>query len=362
MPWKIVTDTSMNDAYYTDWQLVDVSPGSALLAIGDQVNLQIVASGCSRGPLGPRLRRRRRSTIPGPYVAATGPQAQNAGSNITYTFNYRNGGTAVAAASSVVFVTPTNTTFVSASIPGCTGLAAAGTGTETCVLGDVPVGGTGSFQITVTIDAATAPAQSSPTATTSTSRRRLAAAGPEGEHHGHRRRHVRRPRDHQDGRRRRGRLGPTGQLHHRRVQQRPGRHRGRNGHRLLPALLAAGATWTCVGTAGGTCAASGTGSINDATVGLPVGGSVTYTVNATVIAGTGTGTLSNVATVAPPVGAVDPDTTNNAAGDTDNLGTIRTLTLTKNGAQTGTMRRFPRPSSAVLAARARPAPSSTGRP
>ena len=71
----------------------------------------------------------------------------------------------------------------------------------------------------------------------------------------------------------------------------------------LPATLT-GATWTCVGAAGGTCTGAGTGSIND-TVGLPAGASVTYTVTATVSA-TATGTLQNTVTVAPPVAVIDP--------------------------------------------------------
>src|SRR5205085_11686050 len=50
-------------------------------------------------------------------------------------------------------------------------------------------------------------------------------------------------------------------------------------------------TWTCVGAGGGTCTAAGSGNIND-TVNLPAGGSVTYTVSATVSAAA-TGSLSN---------------------------------------------------------------------
>ena len=50
----------------------------------------------------------------------------------------------------------------------------------------------------------------------------------------------------------------------------------------LPVELS-GATWTCVGAGGGTCTASGSGSIAD-TVNLPNGGSVTYTLSATLAA------------------------------------------------------------------------------
>jgi hypothetical protein len=74
-------------------------------------------------------------------------------------------------------------------------------------------------------------------------------------------------------------------------------------------------TWTCAASAGSTCPASGSGSIN-ATVSLPNGGSATFTVHATV---TGTGTLTNTATIAPPSGVVDSNTANNSATDTDTI-------------------------------------------
>jgi uncharacterized repeat protein (TIGR01451 family) len=73
--------------------------------------------------------------------------------------------------------------------------------------------------------------------------------------------------------------------------------------------------WTCVGAGGGTCTASGSGSINDA-ANLPSGGSVTYTASCTV-SPSATGTLSNTATVAAPAGVTDPTPGNNSATDSD---------------------------------------------
>jgi uncharacterized repeat protein (TIGR01451 family) len=340
VPWLM--DPSDATILYTDWQLVDVAPGSAQLAIGDTVDLRIIASGCAAGGHWGRVYVDGvGSTIPGPFVSATGPQAQNAGANVTYTFNYRNGGTASALASSVTFVTPANTTFVSASIPGCTGLAAAATGTETCALGDVPVGGTGSFQITVAIDPAPVAGtvitngnyeylatglspllgpKVSTTVTTGVTYADLALTLTDGV----------------------AAVGWGLPVSYTIVATNagPSAVTGATVTDTMPAQLT-GVTWTCVGAGGATCAASGTGSIADATVALPKGGSVTYTVLATVVAGTGTGTLSNVASVAVPAGAVDPDATNNAAGDSDALGTVRTLTLTKNGAQVGAVSSVP---------------------
>ena len=98
----------------------------------------------------------------------------------------------------------------------------------------------------------------------------------------------------------------------------------------LPATLI-GATWTCLGASGGTCASSGTGSISDL-VDLPIGATVTYTVTAT-IEPTATGTLTNTATVVAPSGTTDPDSSDNAASDVDTLTPQADLFVTKTDAQ-----------------------------
>jgi uncharacterized repeat protein (TIGR01451 family) len=82
---------------------------------------------------------------------------------------------------------------------------------------------------------------------------------------------------------------------------------------LPPELVAA--TWTCSATAGGTCAASGTGSI-DQLVTLPAGSSVTFVLTATLDAVAGD-TLVNLATIDPPAGVTDPVLTDNTATDVD---------------------------------------------
>ena len=74
-----------------------------------------------------------------------------------------------------------------------------------------------------------------------------------------------------------------------------------------------GATWTCV-PSGGTCSAGGSGDLNDV-VSLPVGASVTYTVNATV-ASTAVGFIHNTATIGTSA-ATDPAPGNNSSTDTD---------------------------------------------
>jgi uncharacterized repeat protein (TIGR01451 family) len=83
----------------------------------------------------------------------------------------------------------------------------------------------------------------------------------------------------------------------------------------FPAALTCG--WSCVGTGGGTCKASGFGNINDS-VNLPNGASVTYTANCNVSAAA-TGSLSNTAMVIAAGGITDPTPANNSATDTDTL-------------------------------------------
>jgi uncharacterized protein YegJ (DUF2314 family) len=75
--------------------------------------------------------------------------------------------------------------------------------------------------------------------------------------------------------------------------------------------------WTAAAAGGATATASGAGNISD-TVNLPVGGSVTYTVTASIDSAV-TGTLSTTATISALSGIVDPNTANNSATDTVTL-------------------------------------------
>jgi uncharacterized repeat protein (TIGR01451 family) len=95
----------------------------------------------------------------------------------------------------------------------------------------------------------------------------------------------------------------------------------------IPATLS-GSTWTCVPTAGGSCAASsGNGSVNT-TVDLPVGAGATFSITATVAAAA-TGSLVNTASIAAPVGVTDPTPANNSSSDTDTLNPTADLSITK---------------------------------
>jgi uncharacterized repeat protein (TIGR01451 family) len=89
-----------------------------------------------------------------------------------------------------------------------------------------------------------------------------------------------------------------------------------------------------VGAGGGTCAASGSGNLNN-TVNLPSGGSVTYTASCTISA-SATGTLSNTATVTAPAGVTDPAPGNNSATDTDTVTVPPGATLSGTKTASGT--------------------------
>jgi hypothetical protein len=83
----------------------------------------------------------------------------------------------------------------------------------------------------------------------------------------------------------------------------------------LPASIS-GVTWTCAGSGGGVCAASGTGNISTNNITLPANGSVTYTVTGTLDAATACGsTVANTASAdfTTTTTFLDPDETNNTA-------------------------------------------------
>jgi uncharacterized repeat protein (TIGR01451 family) len=87
----------------------------------------------------------------------------------------------------------------------------------------------------------------------------------------------------------------------------------------LPAGIT-GITWTCSGSAGASCTASGTGNLNTSTLTLPVNGSVTYQILGTVPsnAACGATTIVNTATVDFGGAAryLDPNQANNTAAAT----------------------------------------------
>jgi hypothetical protein len=153
VPW--VTETANGLTYvYTDWQLVDVSPGGTAINMGDQVALQIIAAGCSPGGhMGQLYVDGVGAVPPGLFVTGSGPAQVNACDNVTYNLTYENGGATPDVGVVVTFATPPGTTFQSINAPGlvCTTPAVGGTGTITCTVGALAAGAAGSFTITVNV-------------------------------------------------------------------------------------------------------------------------------------------------------------------------------------------------------------------
>lgn len=96
----------------------------------------------------------------------------------------------------------------------------------------------------------------------------------------------------------------------------------------VPAALT-GATWTCVGTNGGTCGNVSGGPNIAETVNLPVGGSVTYTLTGTV--GPNPSNLRNTATVTVPANMADSNPANNSATDEDTLICVSQMVVVPDG-------------------------------
>ena len=92
-------------------------------------------------------------------------------------------------------------------------------------------------------------------------------------------------------------------------------------------------SWTCTGSGGGSCPASGSGNIGTSTNGLPAGSSVTYTASCPVALGA-TGTLSNTATVSSAV--ADSNGANNSATDTSALQPLPDLSVSDVNQSEGT--------------------------
>ena len=160
LSWIRVNPGATNEIDYTNWQLVDVAPGTTGIAMGDTVTLLIIGSGCEPGGhwgevyvdgVGP--------VNLGLNVEGTGPAQANPGSNITYTFTYKNGGTVAATGATIDVTTPTGTTFQSFTPPTgatCTTPAVGATGTIVCTFASaIAAAASGTFTVTVQIDAAT---------------------------------------------------------------------------------------------------------------------------------------------------------------------------------------------------------------
>lgn len=326
MPWK---QDATKWIQYTNWQLFDVAPGQTGIAIGDTLRMEVVASGCSRGAhWGEIYVDGFGAFLPGLTIVGSAPQSANAGTDLTYTFVAKNNDSVVANSVAFANVLPANTTFVSVSGATCTTPAAGSPGSVSCILGALNPGASTAFQMTVHIapaatgiinngnymiqGAGVAPILGPLIKTNLTSGITYTdlsitvndgVAGVD--------------------------WGTPSTYHVVARNHGPSAVTGATISNTLPAQLT-GVTWTCAGSLGGVCGAgSGSGALN-ATANLPVGGYVTYTVMSNVISGSGTGTLSYQASVAPPVSITDSSSNNDSAVDIDSIGTTILLTVAKS--------------------------------
>ncbi len=157
VPWITTTSTlTGTTTQWTEWQLVDIKTGSKV-QVGDQLRLRVVASGCSLGGhFGRVYVDGFGSAIPGLFAWATADKASvAAGSSLTYTFHYHNGGSASAVGAKLSFTTPPGTTWDnSVALPtGCTGPANGAAGVIVCPLGTLAADQSGDFQVRVKVAA-----------------------------------------------------------------------------------------------------------------------------------------------------------------------------------------------------------------
>ncbi|MFO0575211.1 MAG: hypothetical protein U1A78_14570 [Polyangia bacterium] len=332
VPWK--NSAAGTNVQYTDWQLFDVAPGPTGIGIGDTLRMDVIAAGCSQGGhYGHLYLDGFGAYIPGLTVVASGPQATNAGTEITYTFVAKNGAMGLVNSVVVSDLLPAGTTFVSVSGATCTTPAVGATGTVSCSLGALNPGAGATFKITVKVDGTA-------TGTINNGSYSIQGQGVS------------------------PLIGPLVQTAITSgvvytdlgikvsntaaaldwgspvtytvvvTNSGPNPVTGAKLANTLPAQLT-GVSWTCTGANGGACSApSGTGALNT-TADLPVGAQVTYTVSGSVVSGTGMGLLSYLVSVSPPTGVSDGNTGNNSAIETDNIGPILALTVDK-GQSTGT--------------------------
>jgi uncharacterized repeat protein (TIGR01451 family) len=348
VPWNTTTSVvSGNTTQWTNWQLVDLAPGPTALAVGDQVQLNVIGSGCSLGGHFGRIYvDGTGSSVPGIYTWATGPSSAPANTNITYTIYYSNGGTTAAVGAHVDMVTPPQTTFSSLSgATSCTTPTAGTAGTISCPLGALAPGARGSFTVTVTIagtatgnvvngnysiaavnSSALIGAKVTTAVITAGTRyadvRVVKTANATSTNWGQA-------------------LTYTIVLHNFGPNSVSTTQLGFQD--VMPPQLT-NVSWTCVKNLGGNSTAcstaSGTGNISTHPK-LGSGGEIQYTVNATVVAGSGFGTVTNTAT-ATVTGRPDPNLANNTSVVALTIGTPRTFTLTKAGSSvSGTVTSIP---------------------
>jgi uncharacterized repeat protein (TIGR01451 family) len=138
IPWQSINSGLSTEIDYTDWQLVDVPGNSStgLFAMGDQVQIMVMASGCEPGGhFGEIYVDGVGTAPPGIFINGSAPASVSGPQNITYDMVVRNNSAAPETGVVVSFTTPPSTTFQSLIQPlgfVCTPLAVGQAGTVTC--------------------------------------------------------------------------------------------------------------------------------------------------------------------------------------------------------------------------------------
>ncbi len=150
VPWK--TSPASAGVLYTDWQIVDIAPGSPALQVGDTVELEVTAADCSLGGhYGYVYVDGFGSQIPGLSVTKTAtPSSVARGGQLTYNFIYRNSGSSAVSNVVVKETIPADTSFVSVSD---TTACSHASGIVTCNFGTMNPGDQGTFSIVVAVSA-----------------------------------------------------------------------------------------------------------------------------------------------------------------------------------------------------------------
>ncbi len=350
IPWQTV-----GSYQFTGWQAIDVAPGNGLLDVGDVVTVEIIAAGCSAGGHSGEIYVD--SIAPffaGLSIAATGPTSAKPGDDVAYTYNYGNASGVMVFNGKVVVKAPQSiktggastqpnaadyldATFVSASGASCVQAPA---GTVTCDVGDLVDHASGTFSILWKVPANSSTA--SPTNVLNHGDYAISANGAST---------MRGPLVQTqllgsatltdlavtvtDGA---SAVAPNGTTTYTVTVT----NNGPANAAAAPLSQSSASnltvdSWTCIDSAadGTACSApSGTGAPAGLTLTLPAGKSITLNVQATAGAN---GTMSTAFTVAAPAGITDSNTANNLAGDTNDIGSLHTLAVTKSGTGTGSV-------------------------
>jgi len=149
VPWK--TAPIPPGLKYTDWQIVDIAPGSPDLRFGDVIELEVIGADCSRnGHYGYVYVDGFGHLIPGLLVSKKdSPSTVVPGQNVTYTFTYQNSSDATVDNVVVTETIPDCATWISHTDPSTGGTTSYALGVVTCQIGTLAPGAWGTFTVVV---------------------------------------------------------------------------------------------------------------------------------------------------------------------------------------------------------------------